>query len=223
MSCSKGSPVQDPAFGSLTFSYLTSENITVKANDDQKILPKGTAIQSIAGKNRFRFYKDDVLLKDTLLSVEPFVNHDYFVFKPGQQDRLQVVDKALNGLKDELPPDSGTVKISFANLNYALPDKINIVVTTTTYVNNIEREIQVGEFLNVERSFSPFRVLAIGKGRGAGSFDTFRLSISDPSGPKILGTGTFILPLQSPNGTLINNILLVYLAAGNSANMLMSR
>jgi hypothetical protein len=221
LSCSKGSPVDNPAFGGLLFSPVSAEKIDVVAGDDQKPLQLMNKVNLISGKNRFRFYISEDLVLDTMLNVKPFVVTDYYIFKPGDRDQLKIMDRQFNGLENEYLPDSGSVKLSIANLNYALPDKVNIVLSTTTFVNGIGREIQVGEFPNVSRSFSSFRKVLIGKAQLAGSTELIKITVKDVN-QNVIGTSSLTFPL-GPGNLLTNGVFLIYIGVNNASSILMSK
>lgn len=220
-SCSKGSPVDEPAFGGLLLTHFTFEKIDAIAGDDQKALLPGSNVNLVSGKNRFRFYNNEVLLLDTMLNVKPYVVTNYYVFKPGDRDQLKILDRQFNGLEHETLPDSGSVKFSLANLNYALPDKVNIVLSTITYVNGIAREIQAGEFLNVSRSFSSFQKVLIGKGQIVGSTELIKITVKDLN-QNVIATSSVTFPV-GPGNLLTSSVFLIYIGVNNASTILMSK
>lgn len=221
-SCTKGDLVKDPQFGTVSISNFALGNINVIQGKDQSFPADGTKKGVIAGQSQFRFYESDKLLLDTALSVEPFVEHAYIMFRPTTNTDLKIYDSSLNGLNKEPLPDSGAVKISLANFSATLPNKVNIYLTTTTYILNNPQEIRVAEFINVDRSFSGFKKIVLGKDLSSLPQKTFSMSVKDPVDNKLLETLTIILP-GSSTGALLKSVYLLYIDANSSPTILMSK
>jgi len=223
LSCSKGSVFNDPKFGSILLTKISSSNFTIIQGENNQLSVGNNVINMISGNNRFRFYESDMLLLDTLLSVEPFVIHPYILFRPNQNKRLRIFDSSLNGLDKEGLPDSGNIKISLANFSSSLPDKVNVYLTTTTYTPTGLREVQVAEFLGVSGTFSVFQNIITGKNELLMPIDIFNLTIKDPADQKVLGTAVLSLADINSAGVLKRSVYLIYLNSESSANILMSK
>jgi hypothetical protein len=223
-SCSKGSIVKDPQFGSMSLTNLTTGSLTAVEGEDNKVAVIGKInLNLVSGKKRFRFYQNDTLMLDTNLSVEPYITHSYVAFRPYENIDLKVMDATLNGLDKEAMPDSGTVKISFANFSESLPNKVDIYLTTNTYTPNSLKEIQVGEFLNVSQSFSVFRNVALGKNVSGQPVSVFTVTIKDPISHSSLITNNLTLPITTTIDQQAAAVYILYLDAAGKAAILISK
>ncbi|KIO77134.1 hypothetical protein TH53_10845 [Pedobacter lusitanus] len=218
-SCSKGEVIKDPRFGSVSITDRTNANISVIQGDNYKFPLSGKGsdadqnISLVSGQNRFRFYEEDVLLLDTSISVEAFVLHPYFMFMSNANSVLRIVDAKLNNFDKEEKPDAGFIKISLANFSKFLPDKINVYVSTTTYIPYLNQPIQIGEFLNASGSFSGFKRLLLGKDQASRPVKDFLLTIKDRADQTVLATSTFTLPVET------KNVYLLYLSGDNLSSL----
>jgi len=224
-SCSKGDIVQEPHFGAVSVKNLTSEKINVLQGDKTSVLASGEVfnLNLVSGQQRFRFYVADTLQKDTALAVEPFVSQDYVLFKPGTSSSLKIYDTSLHGLATTALPDSGKVKISFGNFSTSLPGRVNIFLTTKTYAGNVQRDVQVGEFLDVKNTFSEFKIVPLGTGSSSRPQTLYSVTVMDPTDNHILATSTINFPNIQATGALVNSVFLLYLNANNDVNILMSK
>lgn len=220
-SCSKGELISDPLFGYLSFSNFAG-SISVIEGADKKLGPDAKNVSMVSGENRFRFYNADELQLDTLLKINPLTNNQYFIFKPNSNSSFRVLDLSFNGFDKQVLPDSGMVKISVANFSAILPDKVNIYLTTTTYSSNVLEQIQVGEFLNTNGSFSAFQTIRFGKNQLSRPQNLFVLTIKDPKDNKLLNTIPLTLP-AIPTGKLVSSVYVLYINADNNATILMSK
>lgn len=202
-SCSKGNLVKDPAFGSFSISDFTAQKVAVVEGVNNKLTVPIANVSVVSGDNRFRFYDNNILLLDTLLKIEAFKNHKYFMLRPNDKTRLRVFDDALNGFNQEALPAAGSVKISLANLSKALPDKVNVYVTTTTYKVPGSEEIGVGDFLKISASFSGFETLLVGKDQFLKPIKEFTLLIKDPNNQAVLFSTPLVLPVETATVYLI--------------------
>jgi hypothetical protein len=223
LSCSKGSVFNEPKFGSILLTKISASNFTIIQGENNQLSVGNDVINMISGNNRFRFYENDMLLLDTLLSVEPFNIHPYVLFKPNENARLRIFDSSLNGLYKEALPDYGNIKISLANFSNTLPDKVNVYMTTTTFTAGGLREIQVGEFLGVSGAFSVFQSIITGKNELLTPISVFNLTIKDSADQKILGTAVLNLADINSAGVFKRSVYLIYLSSENNANVLMSK
>ncbi|RAJ36972.1 hypothetical protein LY11_00047 [Pedobacter cryoconitis] len=196
-SCSKGKLVKDPAFGSFSISDFTSQKVTVVEGAGNKLTVPITSVSLVSGENRFRFYDDTTLLLDTLLKLEAFKNHKYFMLRPNDKIKLRVFDDSLHGFNQETLPAAGSVKISLANFSKVLPDKVNVYITTTTYKGPGSEEIKVGDFLRLSASFSGFKTLLVGKDQFLKPIKEFTLLIKDSNDQAVLFSTPLSLPVET--------------------------
>lgn len=217
--------MQEPHFGAVSVKNLTSEKINVLQDDKSWELSSGTDfnLNLISGKQRFRFYVADTLQKDTILTVEPFLSHAYVLFKPSARFSLNIYDTSLNGLSTTTLPDSGKVKLSFGNFSSSLPGKVNIYLTTKTSVGNVQKDIQVGEFLDVKSAFSDFKTIILGTGPSSRPQTLYTVTVKDPIDNHIVATSIINFPNIQATGALVNSVFLLYLNANNDATILMSK
>jgi hypothetical protein len=202
------------------------EKIDITDGQDHKITDINLAKNLPSGNNRFRFYTGETLLRDTLLSVEPYKTHVYTLFKPNANAQLKIFDSRLNGLDKELLPDSGFVKFSLANFSKSLPGKVNISISTQTYTPFSDKPIQVGEFLNVSNSFSGFHTVMVGVNQSSNAVNTFTLTIKNPDNNLVLATIPLVLPVSATAGSigkLTGSIYIIYLNDSSNATILMSK
>lgn len=221
--CSKGDVVKEPQFGMVTIKNLAPGNISAVQGENQTIPLNGFSFNVLAGKSRFRFYESNALLLDTTLLIEPYLPNPYVLFRPALNFGLKIYDPGFHGLDKELLPDSGVVKMSFANFSSSLPGKVNIYLTAMNYTSNVPKEIQVGEFLNVNSSFSAFSKVTLAINQASQPQDIFSVLVKDPVDGKLLATTSFTLPTNVDTRLLQNSIYLLYLNPGNAVATLMSR
>lgn len=220
-SCAKESLVNDPQFGNVSFVNAATETIDIK-RDTSKFKADGIKVSLPSGKNQFRFYAGDQLLKDTLLSVEPYTTHVYTLFKPDRSSALQIFDSGLNGFNKEILPDSGLVKFSIANFSASFPNKVNVYISTKTYTPNSDKTIQVGDFLNVSRSFSEFHTVMTGVNSSSNVVNAFTLIIKSTDNNTVLATIPLVLSTAT-GGKLSASVYLLYIRDMSSASILMSK
>ncbi|AMP99311.1 hypothetical protein AY601_2420 [Pedobacter cryoconitis] len=223
LSCSKGEPVKDLLFGKLAFIDFTPGGIRIIAGSANKFSAPIEDASFVSGENRFRFYDKDILLIDTLLRVEAYKKHTYFMFKPNADKTLRIFDETLNGFDKETLPDTGSVKISMANYFSALPNKVDIAITTNTYQPPILQLIQVAEFLNVTQSFSQFKVIIPGKDQLLQEVNSFTLIIKDVVSKNVLKTIPFTLPKKINSKELASDVYLLYVNDQGGVTTLMSK
>jgi hypothetical protein len=224
-SCSKGEIVQEPRFGTVSVNNVTTESLYVVQDGQTATLAPGADFnfRLVSGQKRFRFYVGDTLQKDTMLTVEPFVSHAYVLFKPSAQFGLKILDTSLNGLDTTTLPDSGKVKLSFGNFSSSAPSKVDIYLTTKTYIANVQRDIQVGEFLEVKNAFSDFKTITLGTGSSSRPQTLYSVTVKDPIDHHIVATSTINFPNIQTTGALVHRVFLLYLDANNDVNILMSK
>lgn len=222
-SCSKGDPVSDPGFGNLSIANFASGETRIIQGTDHEFIANGKNFSLLSGKNRFRFYNADLLLLDTLLSVDAFEAHAYFMFRPAISSPLKIVDSRLNDFDKELKPDSGSVKISLANFSKSLPDRVNIYVLTSTYIPYALQPVQVGAWQNVSRSFSGFQKIKTGRDQSSRPVKEFTLVVKDPDDRAVLSTATFTLPLIPEPGKQASSVYLIYINGDGQVIPLMSK
>lgn len=217
--------MEEPKFGTISLKNRTTENVTVLQDEKKATLTSDEDFNfSVAsGQRRFRFYLADILQKDTILTVEPFASHNYVLFKPNTRVDLQIYDSSLNGFSTLALPDSGKVKLSFANFSSSLPGKVNVYLTTKTYIGNVQKDIQIGEFLQVQNTFSEFKTILIGTGAGSKPQTLYSITIKDPVDHNIIGVATISFPNSAVTGALLSSVYLLYLDANNNINILMSK
>ena len=222
-SCSKGDSIKDPQFGNITIDNQASGVIHVLEGEDRNLSSGTVKISLVAGLHRFRFYDTNALLLDTLLSVEPFTTHNYFMVRPTLNSDLKIYDESLNKFNAEPLPDPGTVKISLANLSSSLPNKVNISITAITYNSNQPEEIQVGEFLNVNAKFSDFQLVTLGKDISSNPQSVYAISIKDTRNNEILATTSIDFPKVEGSQALLYDVYVIYFNGNNSAKILMGK
>ncbi|MET4139964.1 hypothetical protein [Pedobacter sp. UYP1] len=223
LSCSKGEPVKDLLFGKLALVDFTPGGITIIAGANTKFSGQVYNESFVSGGNRFRFYDKDILLLDTSLMVEAYKKHIYFMFKPGADKTLRIFDETLNGFDKETLPDTGSVKISIANFFTALPNKVNVYLTTNTYQPPILQPIQVAEFPGVTQSFSGFKVIIPGKDQLLQQVEAFTLVIKDVASQNVLKTIPFTLPRKVNSKELASDVYLLYVNDQGGVTTLMSK
>lgn len=221
-SCTKGEPVKDPGFGTFSIQDFTLGSTRITDTQEQ-VIAAGTNISLVSGKKKFRFYSADTLLLDTGLTITPFVQNYYYMFRPTLNRPLKIVDSHFNDFDKEISPDSGSVKISFAQFSGTFPGKVNIYLTTETYINNALQQIQVGEFENVSDLFSAYHHVVTGKNQSSRQINNFSLVIKDPVTGRVLLTSPLVLPAIASTGKLISSIYLIYLDANSKVTILMSK
>lgn len=202
------------------------ETFDVVQGDHNKFIVNAKAVSMVSGKNRFRFYLKDRLVKDTSLSVSPFKTQTYTLFKPDEDSNMKIFDSSFNGFDKEVLPDSAFVKFSLANFSKSLPDKIDIYVSTTTYIPFSEKPIQVGEFLNITRSFSEFHTLMVGVNQSSQTMNKFSLIIKNSGSNLTLATIPLVLPISATAGSigkLAGSVYFLYLSSNNTVDILMSK
>ena len=224
-SCSKGDIVKEPQFGSVLLKNMTIDNINVLQDEKTFTLTSGENLNfnTVSGRRRFQFYVADTLQADTVLAINAFAKHDYVLFRANSKSALHIYDTSLNGLATTAFPDSGTIKISFANLSSSLPDKVNVYVTTKTFIGNVQKEIQVGEFLLINSIFSGFKTITLGTGVSLRPQTQYTLTVKDPVDNHVLASSVITFPSNPTNGALVNTVYLLYLDGNNNVNILMSK
>lgn len=225
-SCSKGDIVKNPQFGNISIVTSSLETFDIVQGDHNKFIVNAKAVSMVSGKNRFRFYLKDILVKDTLLSVSPFKTQTYTLFKPDEDSNVRIFDSSFNGLDKEVLPDSGFVKFSLVNFSKSLPDKVDVYISTTTYIPFSEKPIQVGEFLNITRSFSEFHTLMVGVNQSSQAMNKFTLTIKNSGSNLTLATIPLVLPISATAGNLgklTGSIYFLYLGNNNTVDILMSK
>jgi hypothetical protein len=225
ISCSKGSVINDPQFGKVILINRTNAVLSaIEGEGNSFPVTDNTSRNVVAGKRRFRFYDEQTLLADTNLSVEPFSDHRYVVFRSTEGADLKIYDTSLNGLNKETSPGPGSVKMSFANFNKSLPDRVDILLTTTTTTLGGSKDIQAGFIQGVSQSFSAFQKVDLGIADVSGNpVRVFTLSIRDTETAKVLLSTSLSLPAIPGQSQLESSVYIIYLNATGTAGILMSK
>lgn len=223
LSCSKGEFIKDPRFGSISFTNQSLQQINVIEGDEYKIPTDAAPVSLLAGEHRFRFYDNTELVLDTPLMVDAFSNKNFYVVKTDKNAALKVFDSGFKDFSSISSPDSGMMKVSFANFSSLLPKRVNVYITTSHYQNNTPAEIQVGEFLDVNAEFSDFKVVPIGRGIGATQQNIYTIAVRSPQTNELLATSTVNFPRLPGVLALQYNVYMIYLNGENNAQILMSK
>lgn len=222
-SCAKGDLINDPQFGRISITDFTDKRVTVFQGEMQPFEATGTEYNLPSGKNRFRFYQNDILLLDTLLSVEPYHAHAFTMLKTDEESALRIFDPALNGFDNQILPDSGILKFSLANFSGKLPSKVNVYINTTTGSSKV---IQAGQFMNVSTSFSPFQDVKLGFNQLSNPVNQFSMIIKNPLNQEILATMPLTLPTGNSSGqanALSATVFIIYISPANTATIFMQK
>lgn len=225
LSCNKGVPISDPQFGQLAIANQAGNALRVIQGESLNVAfdNNGNTLVSVpAQRSRYRIYLGEILSKDTTLFINPYVTNRFATYISGNDQKVDIVNDEFHGLKKELIPDSGQVKVSIANHNTTLPDQINIDILTTTDVANNASTILAGQINGITRSFSPYKGLMIGRTSIGKNVTSYTLNIKDPADGRLLKSVPLTMPVTIDNN-IAGKIFLIYLDGSMNATVLLSK